>query len=308
MYDIRAELEDYDFNNATWSDDRLIAQSPFRDDTHPSFYVYLTETDNAAAGVWGDSGTGERGGFIELLARLRGESQRETALYLRNKYASAEQQALNFRPLKTHAPRKPIVLADDALTGFTDKPTYLYGRGVDPRVSAYMGIKQNGKAIAIPWHDGRGRLRAVKYRSITNKFFWYAKGGEAIRNLIYGNLILQKRRPSLIIMVEAEIDALYIMSAGFPAVAVGSAAFNSTKAALIAQSSVRDVTIMADHDDAGQALKRRIIAELHNYPHINVRVAGFPAKYKDANDVSNKDELRSYIMNAKQVRRVAGIA
>lgn len=50
--DIKTELEEFDFRNARWSDDKLIACSPFRQDSTPSFFVTLS---GEYSGVRGDS-------------------------------------------------------------------------------------------------------------------------------------------------------------------------------------------------------------------------------------------------------------
>ncbi|WP_230116380.1 hypothetical protein [Bacillus velezensis] len=54
--DIRYELEQFEWTRPTWTEDRLLAASPFRYDRTPSFYVYLEDTASAKAGYWGDSG------------------------------------------------------------------------------------------------------------------------------------------------------------------------------------------------------------------------------------------------------------
>src|SRR5699024_3694726 len=81
--DIIAELSAYDWGDrARWSSDKLIASSPFRSDSVPSFYVIL---DGEYAGVWGDSGAVgdyEKGGFVKLLTILRGETYEDYAKYI----------------------------------------------------------------------------------------------------------------------------------------------------------------------------------------------------------------------------------
>ena len=86
--DIKSELEVYDWGyNARWSADKLIAASPFRHDSTPSFFVNL---DGDYAGAWADSGAHDdnytSGGFAKLLAYLRSESIEETERYLLEQY------------------------------------------------------------------------------------------------------------------------------------------------------------------------------------------------------------------------------
>src|SRR5690606_7542370 len=88
--DIRTELGQYAWRRATWMDEKLVACSPFRADHTPSFYVFLRDTPTAPAGSWGDSGTGDRGNFVRLIALLRGLSEDEAREYLKNQYGTEE--------------------------------------------------------------------------------------------------------------------------------------------------------------------------------------------------------------------------
>ena len=86
--DIVEELSAFDWTRPKWSEDKLIAASPFRYDSTPSFFVSLEN------GVWADSGAYDEdyasGNFTKLLAFLRDESYEETAEYLTDIYAFEE--------------------------------------------------------------------------------------------------------------------------------------------------------------------------------------------------------------------------
>src|SRR5699024_12436052 len=81
--DIREELDQFEWYSAKWTDDKLIASSPFRDDTAPSFYIDL---EGEYAGVFGDSGAYdsyyESGTLPRLLAPLRNESTQNAVEHL----------------------------------------------------------------------------------------------------------------------------------------------------------------------------------------------------------------------------------
>src|SRR5690606_41797674 len=97
--DIRTELGQYEWRRATWTDEKLVACSPFRDDHTPSFYVYLRDTPTAPAGSWGDSGTGDRGNFIRLCALLRHVSEGEAREYLKHQYGTETVTGESTQPL-----------------------------------------------------------------------------------------------------------------------------------------------------------------------------------------------------------------
>src|SRR5690625_1876617 len=92
--DVRAELEQFDWTNAHWTHDRLIASSPFRYETRPSFFVTL-DPSSEYYGCWGDSGAvddeWQSGNFTKLLSFLRAETYEETEEYLRYTYGAPDE-------------------------------------------------------------------------------------------------------------------------------------------------------------------------------------------------------------------------
>lgn len=304
---IRAELEQYEWRRATWTDEKLIACSPFRDDHTPSFYVYLRDTPTASAGNWGDSGTGDRGNFIRLCALLRRVSEEEAREYLTYQYGTDTLIGENTAPLaldvagilrQIDRPQpKPLDMA--LLDRYKFRHPYLGRRGISEPVQRMMrvGYCREKRAVTIPWFTAGGGLAALMYRKVSGKAFWYERGGLPLRGLIYGIDVVYRKKLRSVVLVEAPIDAMYIMSAGFPAVALGGANFSAEKADVLKRSPLREIIVMADHDDAGQKWKREAVKKLTG--HMSVKVAGYPSRYKDANDIKHLGDVLSYIKNAR---------
>jgi 5S rRNA maturation endonuclease (ribonuclease M5) len=314
--DVRAELEPFPWKRPDWKADRLIACSPFRYDNTPSFYVYLTDTATATAGSWGDSGATDpeysRGGFVRLLSFLRQETTEETIEYLRLKYGrvyAIDPDSLTLDMSGLRIERNRQALNADMLLEFERYHPYLSSRGISEEVQRKMrtGYCRKSKAVTIPWFLPNGDLGNVKFRRVAEKTFWYAKGGRPIREMIYGMDVVYRERVKRAVLVEAEIDAMFIMTAGFPAIANGGSAFSEEKAEIIRRSPLEEIVIMADHDAAGQKFKRRVIEMLS--PSMAIRIAGFPYKYKDPNETRNITAVQRYISKAKPfLYRVSVIA
>jgi 5S rRNA maturation endonuclease (ribonuclease M5) len=310
---VRAELEAYPWERATWTDERLTAVSPFRYDKSPSFYVYLTDTDTAGAGNWGDSGASDpewqRGGIVKLLGFLRNETYAETVEYLHMTYGKYVDNADNLHtlnPLRLAIPNPPqLTLSAGVLVDYRYRSSYLGTRGITEGVQRLMnvGYDRSRNAVTIPWHNADGTLGNVKYRRVDAKTFWYAKGGRRLSEMVYGMNIVYERRIKRVVIVEAEIDAMSVMVCGTMAIAVGGTAFTRSKAELIRRSPLEEIVILRDNDAAGRLLQRKILAELIGY--VNVRVAVIPRKYgKDANDAlmrGGTEVLRSVITRSKRV-------
>lgn len=314
--DVRAELEVFPWVRPRWTADKLIAASPFRYDTHPSFFVRLEPYGPYPAGTWADSGAVDpewrSGNFVKLLAFLRGETYEETTEYLTVKYGYApyapptdeEIPQLRLRPL---CPRgSPVKRIDERiLDAYRYRHPYLTRRGISESVQRLMGVgyDRNSRAITIPWRNPDGTLGNVKYRRVNEKTFWYARGGRPIREMVYALDVVYKRKIKRAVIVEAEIDAMTLMSVGIPAIAVGGTAFNEYKRDLIVRSPLEEIVIMADHDEPGQALKRRLITALT--PYMRVRVAGYPARFKDANELAVKiggEAIRTYVERSHTIK------
>lgn len=309
---IREELEQFTWTHATWTRDKLLAASPFRSDHHPSFMVWLRDNPatGARAGDWADRGASNpeyaRGSFVKLLAFLRQESEEDTREYLRWKYGDGDEvnpDALTLDLSGTlRLPERPHTLDIRMLDEYsTHHHPYLTSRGISAEVQAMMrtGFSPRHNAVTIPWFNVDGSLANVKYRRVRDKSYWYVKNGSPIRSLLYGMDVIYRKKEKWAVIVEAEIDAMFVCSAYIPAIAVGGSEFTVEKAEIIKRSPLEEIVILADHDEAGQKMKRKVIELLAGY--VRVKVAGYPMRYKDANEVGDLAELREYIDRAKTV-------
>ncbi|AXN39812.1 toprim domain-containing protein [Peribacillus butanolivorans] len=266
--DLEAELSNFEWTRPSWRAGKFQAASPFRYDRTPSFFVSL---DGEYAGCWGDSGHYDAewasGNFAKLLAFLRNESYEEAEEYLLESYgipAEAGAQLTLKLPKLQLAQRTRQTLAEDTLSPYSPEPSeYLRLRGIPDEVQRVAGVhfSEINRAIVLPWRTKAGKLANVKYRKTYGKTFWYAKGAEPIRNLVYG--IGQAERTT--VLCEAEIDALSWRTAGYAAVAVGGVAFNRTKRDLIIRSPVEELIIATDNDKAGEKLRREVEKEMRGY-------------------------------------------
>lgn len=294
--DVRAELELFEWERATWTHDRLIAVSPFRYDRTPSFYVYTADTDDAKAGYWGDPGAHDpewqRGGIVKLLAFLRNETTAETLEYLRDKYSSPEtsyDSLPQLKPLKLtqETARRYRPLDSAILDRYKWRHPYLGERSISEPVQRLMriGFDRDRHAVVIPWFNPDGSLGAIKYRRVDTKVFWYERGGRPIREMLYGIDVVYARRLRKVALVEAEVDAMTLMSAGVPAIATGGAtSWNAGKRDMIARSPIEEIVIIRDVDAAGKSWRNRVVADLRGV--VRLKCAIVPSYAKDANELA----------------------
>jgi 5S rRNA maturation endonuclease (ribonuclease M5) len=316
--DIEKEIGEYTWYRARWMHDRLIACSPFRYDTSPSFYVYFQDTATAKAGSWGDSGGSEdyrKGTFVQLLAFLRSETIFECESYLLSEYAreytEEDELIVDFSRLRIWEKRGALPKGE--LDQYEPPCDYLAGRGIAPEVEAEHDIKFDSKnnAVVIPWHFPDGRLANVKYRKTDSKIFFYHGEGYPLLELVFGLHLINRKGAKKAVLTEAEIDSMYVKSVtGIDAVAAGTSKLSDEKAEAIARSSIEEIIILADNDEAGEVLKEQAVEKLTRY-NIRVKIGKLPHRYedpngdvievKDANDVKDANILNKSINEAETV-------
>lgn len=284
--DITAELQAYDWgHNARWSADKLIASSPFRYDSSPSFFVNLT---GDYAGVFGDSGAVDdeyvSGGFVKLLAYLRGEGTDETADYLLSEYGRLYTDTEDIRLPALNIRQPDRYKAPDGQLLTQAVSPYLMMRDISKEAQRAFNVGYGANYIgftAMPWYTPDGRLANVKYRSTRGKTFFYEKGATPIRRLVYGLNVVNANRSDTAVLCEGEIDALSWASAGIPAVACGGSSISAEQIDAIKRSSIRKLLLGGDNDAAGQRMNVEVERRLAGFVEI------YYVDYGDCNDAND---------------------
>lgn len=256
--DIIGELEAYEWHNARWTGDKLIANSPFRAEQRPSFFVNLT---GELAGVWGDSGSfdnyQESGNFAKLIALLNGWSYGMAAEYLLDKYAYPDVEKLALKPTIQFTSEHTAV----ELTGFTNLPTsrYLESRGITADVQSLYGVGGDSDKAIMPWRTKDGLPANIKYRRNESKQFWYERGATSLTELLFGHDVVRREQPTAVVICEAEIDAMscYLLEDDTVGIAIGNAHLSDRQIELIRQLPVEKLLLAGDNDKAGAKLNEQ---------------------------------------------------
>jgi DNA primase len=306
--DVEAELREFDWTRPTWTGDKLLAASPFRFDKSPSFFVRLEPYGEYPAGVWHDSGHYDAewasGNLVKLLAFMRNESYEEAEDYLAEKYGVADTgDGIRLKPLRLKVQRVRQPLKETVLQGVDEPSDYLLRRGISAETQAYYGVRDCKSAVELPWRKANGQLANVKYRSKYGKTFWYVRGGDPIKNLLWGIDIIVSKDVRTAVLAEAEIDAMSWREAGVEAIACGGAEWSRAKRDLILRSPIEELIIATDNDKAGEKLRRAVESSLVGKVAIrHARVGGG----KDANEVlvnAGAESLRQAAEQSASVRQ-----
>lgn len=295
--DIPAELEVYldKFPQHLIRDDKLQSCSPFRQESHPSFAVNLEN------GTWIDSGaTGEyrKGNFISLLAFLREEPLEDTCEYLISIYSPLKQDAddlhLDMSFLQPAEQESLKVYSTDELKQYAYRSDYLQKRGISEEVQRLfrVGYDPQHKAVAMCWCDADGQVVNIKFRSVTDKRFWYA-GGQRIKEHLYGLHACTQQTVDVLTVTESEIDCMRLWSVGIPAVAFGTANVSQTQGAKLLNCGVQEIVIATDNDNAGRHCGKQLEQLLVGA--VKVTYFNFvDNNAKDVSDLKNTDILYGF--------------
>lgn len=298
--DVLEELSPFEWNRARPKERELVACSPFRDEKSPSFSI------NLETGLWKDFGstdTYSQGNLVSLLSYLQNETPEDVERYLLEKYGIDFQDEdtleLNIH-LSMDEEEKPKTISLDEYKPYAFRHSYLNGRGVSERVqrSFKIGYDKKGKAIAIPWFNKDGEIINVKFRSISTKRFYYFPNGQAIKNHIYGMNFIYRMNIKKAFLVESEIDALYLWSCGFPAIALGGSNMSKPQIQLIHRSPIETLVIATDNDAVGRSVREKVIKEFVGYKELHDLV--LPSTAKDVNEVA-PERLKVLAENTSEV-------
>lgn len=307
--DYLAELEPYLARFDKWviKGEKLISCSPFREESHPSFAVNLTN------GKFIDSGANIKGGFTRLLALLTPQTYEQVETYLESKYSVLEVATCDLK-LSVNLEVK----ADSTVTPIDPKkysnlygnisPAYRYleKRGISRTISgiASIGYSKYKNSIAFPWCNSRGEILNIKFRRLDSKKFYYLKGGNRIDQLLFCYDLCKYHIVKKLFITEAEIDCLSLWEVGEYAVALGGGNFTHKQQLLLRSSRVKEIVIATDNDWIGNSLASEIRAKL--LPYFNVSRLYIPPQYKDVNGllledreqlITNCNNLVSYTPN-----------
>lgn len=285
--DIEEELEPYydEFKGYRLRGNKLQSCSPFRSEEHPSFAV------NLDTGVFIDSGSANedwrKGNFTKLLSFLQGVTYEEAEEYLLVKYRTILDDVDSFTlDIRLEQPKVPRVLSAEEVEPYLFRHSYLSKRGITEKVQKAfrIGYDSKGDAVVFIWHDKEGNPINLKFRSVTDKRFWYMAGGQPIKQHIYGLHFFYKMQLTTAVVTESETDALYLWSLGIPAIALGSASLSKRQEELLLMSPIDTLILAFDRDNAGNVARTNVSERLLG----KLKLQGLPIarNCKDVNDMS----------------------
>lgn len=283
--DIPEELSFYDWRRARPKEHEMVACSPFRDESSPSFSINLEN------GKWIDFGSNSdlysKGGLVSLLSYLRNETIEEVEDYLLDKYGIdlSDVDKLELNVNFDISTKVDTIISHEEYQQYAYRSPYLAGRGISEQVQRAfkVGFDRKSNAVALAWHDVKGNIVNIKFRSTKSKQFYYFPTGQQLRNHIYGMHFIYKMKPETVFLVESEIDCLYLWSIGVPAIALGGSKISDRRKQLLLRCPAKRIVLATDNDKVGNEIREKVTKLLIGYKEIHEIT--IPKNYNDVNDV-----------------------
>lgn len=283
------ELRGIDFKR---SGKNLMMSCPFHEDKHPSFGVNIYNGKfhclAGACNVYGSLSM-----FIKKIEGLPSYDAAES--WLRSNFGVnpdvvSKPFALMFGKVEDQ-PEEINFIPEETLKLWDFRHPYLEGRGI-PDVwqrRFRVGYDPDGGCITLPWYDRLGRCVGIKKRSVTGKFFWTYHLSSVGPNKItlFGVNHIYRKRLKTVIIVESEIDALFLWSNGYSAVALGTSHITKAQLDELRNCPIEEVIIGTDNDDAGKAICKELSRKINWVPNLKMlNWRGFQG-FKDVNELNH---------------------
>lgn len=240
--------------------ERYMVCCPFHDDHNPS------------CGIWIESGyfkcfaCGEEGSFAEFIAevesipiwearrKLRGQDNISDLEDSIERFLDRDEKELKYFRWSSFCATYPPVVPE------TPAWDYLMSRDLNSDSISRFSIRWGGDTgkyryrVILPIRTVEGRLLAYVGRAIKSDMVPPTKKNRSPHRTLFGlyEIVEKIEKIPLLIIVEGEIDAIYLQQYGIPAVAnMGVSPMGAEKIRLLRKHTSR-VVLSYDGDDAGQ--------------------------------------------------------
>lgn len=256
--DVEAILDKVGIEYVESGSNRLMVRCPFHDDNNPS------------CGVWADSGwfkcfgCGKDGSLADLIAEHEGIEWHEAKRIIggEERISSIQQKLVEnlskpkdtFKYYKVSSFHKTYPKLEEGSPGWE----YMVGRNILPEMIRLYDIRQGtGKyanRVVLPIYTVEGKLVSYVGRSYRKGALPKTKKSRSPHRTLFGlkELVTEGRATEYLVVVEGEIDAIYLQQYGVSAVAnMGTMAMGAEKISLLRRYS-RRVVLSYDGDEAGR--------------------------------------------------------
>lgn len=268
--------------------DNVFIQCPFHSDgkeKHPSCTVFARDDDKLTMkGTTHCFACGISVPLYTLVGHCFGEDDEYGKEWLVQRYANIFIQKETILPEIQLKPAKEPVLDESILNQFAYFHPYQFQRKLtEETILKYrVGYDKESDSITFPVWDEHNRLRFITKRSVKGKQFFIPPG---VKKPVYLLNFMLKENRDTVFVAESQINALYLNSLGYPAVAlIGTGTKEQYE--ILNRCPIRHYILAFDGDAAGDKAITRFLTNIRKDVFVDIMLL---PRGKDCNDLTGEE-------------------
>lgn len=268
--------------------DNVFIQCPFHSDgkeKHPSCTVFARDDDKYTdKGITHCFACGISVPLFTVVGHCFGEDDEFGKEWLIQRFSNIFIEKQTVLPEIQLSRPKESFLDESILNQFAYFHPYQFQRKLseDTILKYKVGYDKDTDSITFPVWDERNRLRFVTKRSVTGKKFFIPAG---VKKPVYLLNFMLKENRDTIFVTESQINALYLNTLGYPAVAlIGTGTREQYE--ILNRCPIRHYILAFDGDEAGDKGITRFIRNIRKDVFVDIMLL---PRGKDCNDLSAEE-------------------
>lgn len=271
----------------------IMVTCPFHknhNENKPACGVFKENHGGFVAGDFHCFACGSRGSILKLVSKCLGKSENDAEDWLFNTFGGVRGKILNLKkielPTRYSSKKNNRVGIDErVLEKFDFYHPYMEKRKLSKKyIDMFrVGYDELTESLTFPVWDEKGRLQFITERSVNSKRFNIPKNVEKPLYLL--NFVL-KENSSLVMITEAQIDAITAWQYGVPCCATMGVP-SEHQIELLNKSGIRNLILAFDNDEYGKKFSKMIKSRINSG--VLLYDMCFPKGKKDINDLTEEE-------------------
>lgn len=269
----------------------------------PSCNIYIGEATDIVSGTYHCFSCGCSGDFSSFVSRCLEISYNRAKELLIDRYGvklegSSEIYRLKPIVLEKENEQRQYIVSDKELDTLYPYHPYMAKRKLSTEICRKYKVKYDPKtnSLVFPLYDMYNNYIGASKRNVVFKDFFIGIYDNKIKKPVYLLNEVIKDRVKSVIVVESQIDALYLESLGYRAIAtLGS--LGEEQIEMLNKSGILSYILAFDGDNAGRNYTRKFIKNISK--NVFISVLDLP-EGKDINDLTKK-EIEYLLENKREI-------
>ena len=268
--------------------DNVFIQCPFHSDgkeKHPSCTVFARDDDKYTdKGITHCFACGISVPLFTLVGHCFDQDDEFGKEWLVQRYSNIFIEKQTYLPEIQIGKPKETVLDESILDQFAYFHPYQFQRKLSQEIilKYKVGYDKETDSITFPVWDEHNRLKFITKRSVKTKHFFIPQG---VKKPVYLLNFMLKENRNTVFVCESQINALYLNTLGYPAVAlIGTGTRDQYE--ILNKSPIRHYILAFDGDEAGDKGITRFLSNIRKDVFVDVMLL---PRGKDCNDLTGEE-------------------